>query len=178
MATKKKVTSVVSDSSSLEQRVTQLRDLIRHHNDRYYAEDTPEISDAEYDALVKELAHIEADHPDLATDDSPTATVGGGSFTTFAPVVHAVPMTSLDNAMDIDELHAWGERVAKGLGGVECTYVCELKIDGLAISIRYENGVLVQAATRGDGKVGEDVTANVATISSLPPMVVDLFLFP
>ncbi len=168
MATKKKVTSVVSDSSSLEQRVTQLRDLIRHHNDRYYAEDTPEISDAEYDALVKELALIEAEHPNLATADSPTATVGGASFTTFAPVVHAVPMTSLDNAMDSDELHAWGERVAKGLGGVECSYVCELKIDGLAISIRYENGVLVQAATRGDGKVGEDVTANVATISSLP----------
>ncbi len=160
--------SAESKRSSIERRATELRDLIRHHNDRYYAEDTPEISDAEYDALVKELARIEAEHPELVTLDSPTATVGGGSFTTFAPVIHAVPMTSLDNAMDSDELHAWGERVAKGLGGAECSYVCELKIDGLAISIRYEKGVLVQAATRGDGKVGEDVTANVATIATLP----------
>ena len=172
MAAKKKVTTtskpLADGRTTPESRIIELRALIRHHNDRYYTEDTPEVSDAEYDALVKELAQLEAEHPNLATADSPTSVVGGGSFTTFAPVVHAVPMTSLDNAMDTDELHAWGERAAKGLDGDSCTYVCELKIDGLAISIRYENGVLVQAATRGDGKVGEDVTANVATIATLP----------
>jgi DNA ligase (NAD+) len=104
----------------------------------------------------------------LVDAESPTEAVGAAAITTFDPVVHAVPMTSLDNAMDEDELCAWGDRIVKGLGEDAAQYVCELKIDGLAISIRYENGVLVQAATRGDGKVGEDVTANVATISTLP----------
>ena len=176
MATKKRATTtakaLADGHTTPENRAVELRALIRHHNDRYYAEDAPEVSDAEYDSLVKELAQLEADHPHLATPDSPTSVVGGGSFTTFAPVAHAVPMTSLDNAMDTDELHAWGERVAKGLDGDACTFVCELKIDGLAISIRYESGVLVQAATRGDGKVGEDVTANVATIETLPKKLV------
>ena len=134
----------------------------------YYGQDSPEVSDAEYDALVRELRDLEAEHPELVDAESPTEVVGASSITTFDPVVHAVPMTSLDNAMDEEELRAWGDRIAKGLGDQPVRYVCELKIDGLAISIRYENGVMVQAATRGDGKVGEDVTANVATISSLP----------
>ena len=153
---------------SPKKRIEELRRLIRRHNDLYYGKDDPEISDAEYDALVRELSDLEASHPEFADADSPTEAVGAAGFTTFAPVVHAVPMTSLDNAMDEDELRAWGERVVKGLSGQASRYVCELKIDGLAISIRYEKGRLVQAATRGDGKVGEDVTANVATIASLP----------
>lgn len=160
---------------SPKKRVEELRAQIRQHNNLYYGKDEPEISDAEYDLLVRELRDLEAAHPELADAESPSEAVGSSDITTFDPVVHAVPMTSLDNAMDEDELHAWGERVAKGLGDAPVAYVCELKIDGLAISIRYENGVMVQAATRGDGKVGEDVTKNVATISSLPKKLTGKF---
>lgn len=152
-------------------RIAELRRQIQHHNEKYYGLDEPEISDAEYDILLRELRDLEAEHPELVDAESPSEAVGAASVTTFDPVVHRVPMTSLDNAMDEDELRAWGERVAKGLGDEAVTFVCELKIDGLAISIRYENGKLVQAATRGDGKVGEDVTANVATLRSLPSVV-------
>ena len=149
-------------------RVAELRAQIAEHNRAYYGEDSPRISDAEYDALVRELRELEEAHPDLFDESSPTSMVGGAAVTTFDPVVHRVPMTSLDYAMDETELAEWGERVAKGLPGEQVQYVCELKIDGLAISIRFENGAYVQAATRGDGRTGEDVTANVATISSLP----------
>ncbi len=151
-----------------KKRIEQLRAQIREHNELYYGTDNPSISDAEYDQMVRELRDLEAEHPELADESSPSEAVGAATITTFDPVVHRVPMTSLDNAMDESELRAWGERVAKGLEGEAVQFVCELKIDGLAISIRYENGVMVQAATRGDGKVGEDVTANVATIKSLP----------
>ncbi len=126
------------------------------------------MSDAEYDALLVELRALEEAHPDLVTPDSPTQRVQGWATATFAPVVHRAPMMSLDNAFDGAELAAWGARVARGLGGAPARYVCELKIDGLAISLRYEGGALVQAATRGDGQVGEDVTANVATIGVVP----------
>ena len=153
---------------SPRKRIEELRTLVQFHNERYHALDEPEISDAEFDQLVRELRQLESDHPEFAVPDSESNAVGAAAVTTFDPVVHRVPMTSLDNAMDEQELRAWGERVAKGLGDEAVRFVCELKIDGLAISIRYENGVLVQAATRGDGKVGEDVTANVATIASLP----------
>ena len=153
---------------SPRKRIEELRMLIRTHNELYYGQDSPEVSDAEYDALVRELQDLEAKHPEFSDAESPSEVVGAAAVTTFDPVAHAVPMTSLDNAMDEDELRAWGDRIAKGLGDQPVRYVCELKIDGLAISIRYENGAMVQAATRGDGKVGEDVTANVATISSLP----------
>ena len=149
-------------------RVGELRAQIAHHNERYHTLDDPEVSDADYDALVRELRQLEADHPDLATDDSPTGLVGGAVSATFAPVTHRVPMMSLDNAMDADELRAWADRVIKGLDGDQPTFVCELKFDGLAISLRYEGGRFVQAATRGDGRVGEDVTANVATIRDVP----------
>ena len=150
-------------------RVAELSALIRHHDERYYGLDAPEISDAEYDELMRELRSLEEANPDLASPDSPTQRVGAAVLgATFAPVTHRVPMTSLDNAMDTDELTAWGERIARGLGGVPARYVCELKIDGLAMSLRYERGRFVQAATRGDGRVGEDVTANVATIAGLP----------
>jgi len=149
-------------------RAAQLRDLINHHNSLYFTHDNPELSDAEYDAIKRELIALETLHPDLVTLDSPTAHIGAAPQTTFAPVTHRVPMTSLDNAMGPDELRAWGDRIIKGLGDETYTYICELKIDGLAMSIRYEDGRLVQAATRGDGKVGEDVTENVKTISVIP----------
>ena len=158
---------------SPKKRIEELRAQISHHNEQYYGTDAPEISDAEYDLLMRELRDLETQHPELADEQSPTESVGAASITTFDPVVHRVPMTSLDNAMDESELRAWGERVAKGLDGQPVRFVCELKIDGLAISIRYENGRMVQAATRGDGKVGEDVTANVATIRGLPSVIKD-----
>ena len=153
-------------------RIQALRAQIAHHNERYYADDAPEISDADYDQLVRELAALEAEHPELVDEASPTRAVGAGVLSTaFAPVTHAVPMTSLDNAMDEAELAAWGDRVARGLDGAPAQFVCELKIDGLAMSLRYEDGRFVQAATRGDGRVGEDVTANVATIASVPKLL-------
>jgi DNA ligase (NAD+) len=160
-------------SPSPRNRIAELRTLVRYHNERYHALDEPEISDAEFDVLLRELRQLETDHPEFAVAESESDAVGAAAVTTFDPVIHRVPMTSLDNAMDEQELRAWGERVAKGLGDEAVRFVCELKIDGLAISIRYENGVLVQAATRGDGKVGEDVTANVATIASLPKSLAD-----
>lgn len=156
---------------SVADRIAELRALIAYHNRRYHELDDPEIPDAEFDLLVRELALLELDHPDLASSDSPTQRIGGEASTQFAPVVHAQPMTSLDNAMDAEELAAWGQRVGRGLDGEHLSFVCELKIDGVAMSVRYENGRFVQAATRGDGRVGEDVTANVATITDLPSML-------
>jgi DNA ligase (NAD+) len=150
-------------------RAAELRAQIAHHDRRYHELDDPEIPDADYDALVRELRAIEADHPDVVTPDSPTQRVGSAPVTTtFAAVVHRVPMTSLDNAMDESELRAWGDRVTKGLAGAPARFVCELKIDGLAMSVRYEHGGYVLAATRGDGRVGEDVTPNVGTIAGVP----------
>ena len=148
-----------------------LRAQIAHHNELYHGQDSPEISDAAFDELLRKLKEIEAKYPELIEESSPTQIIGSG-FTTFDPVTHRVPMTSLDNAMDAKELQAWGERLVKGLGDVKIQFACELKIDGLALSIRYENGALVQAATRGDGKVGEDVTANILTISVVPKKLV------
>ena len=154
-------------------RAAHLRDTLNQHNERYFTHDSPDVSDAEYDELKRELIALEAKHPSLIALDSPTAQIGATTLTTFAPVTHRAPMTSLDNAMDIDELRAWGERAAKGLDNAKpMQLICELKIDGLAMSIRYENGVLVQAATRGDGKVGEDVTENIKTISVIPKQLV------
>ncbi|MEO7398412.1 MAG: NAD-dependent DNA ligase LigA, partial [Ilumatobacteraceae bacterium] len=150
------------------QRLSDLRELLAYHNHRYNDLDDPELSDADYDELMRELRGLEELHPEAATPDSPTRKVGGGVSATFAPVVHRMPMTSLDNAMNVAELTSWGERLARGLGAEQPTFVCELKIDGVAMSIRYESGRLVQAATRGDGRVGEDVTANIKTIGSIP----------
>jgi DNA ligase (NAD+) len=150
-------------------RFRELVALVSDHDRRYHTDDSPTVSDAEYDELKRELIALEAKHPSLITLDSPTAQIGATTLTTFAPVTHRAPMTSLDNAMDIDELRAWGDRAAKGLNNAQpMQLICELKIDGLAMSIRYENGILVQAATRGDGKVGEDVTENIKTISVIP----------
>ncbi|MGZ4738782.1 MAG: DNA ligase LigA-related protein, partial [Ilumatobacteraceae bacterium] len=140
-------------------RAAELRRQIAYHNERYHVLDSPEIADVDYDLLVRELLKIEKDHPELASADSPTTQVGAAPLSaTFAPVIHRVPMTSLDNAMDEAELAQWGERVSRGLAGAPARFVCELKIDGLAMSLRYEHGEFVQAATRGDGRVGEDVT--------------------
>lgn len=159
------------------ERTAALRAQILHANEAYYLHDAPEIPDADYDALVRELQRLEELHPDLASPDSPTQRVGGAVATLFAPVEHRVPMMSLDNAMDAGELHEWGARTAKRLGDLgldpaAVRYVCELKIDGLAMSLRYEDGRFVQAATRGDGRYGEDVTANVAGIDDVPKQLV------
>jgi DNA ligase (NAD+) len=152
------------------ERVEELRAAIRHHNTLYFEKDAPEIPDADYDALVRELRALEDEFPDLITVDSPTRRVGGAA--TFAPVRHSVPMMSLDNAFDLDELTAWGARLERRLAAVDVEtnvdLVAELKIDGLAISLRYEGGRLVHAATRGDGRVGEDVTANVEAVAVVP----------
>ncbi|MEP7203487.1 MAG: NAD-dependent DNA ligase LigA [Ilumatobacteraceae bacterium] len=159
----------MTEPADLAARAAALRQQIAYHNERYHTLDSPEIADAEYDMLVRELLRIEEEHPELASAESPTTKVGGAPLSaTFAPVIHRVSMTSLDNAMDEAELVQWGSRVSRGLGGAPATFVCELKIDGLAMSLRYEDGNFVQAATRGDGRVGEDVTANVATIVALP----------
>ena len=160
------------------QRYGELCQLIVRHNDLYHVSDAPEISDADFDTLVRELRALEAEFSQFSDSTSPTKSIGPVAHTTFDPVKHRVPMTSLDNAMDLAELQAWGDRVTKILGDVPVQYVCELKIDGLAMSIRYEQGVLVQAATRGDGQVGEDVTANVATISSVPHTISGQLLTP
>ncbi len=152
-------------------RIADLRELVAHHNRLYHELDAPELPDGDYDDLARELRALEADHPDLADQASPAQAVGGAASATFAPVVHAVPMMSLDNAMDADELRAWYDRVVRGLDGDEPRLVAELKFDGLAMSLRYEAGVLVQAATRGDGRVGEDVTANVKTIADIPDVL-------
>ncbi|NNE11500.1 MAG: NAD-dependent DNA ligase LigA, partial [Ilumatobacter sp.] len=156
------------DLEVLAARATELREQVAHHARLYHEQDRPEIPDADFDAMVRELRAIEEEHPELAVEDSPAVAVGGAASATFEPVVHAEPMTSLDNAMDADELRSWHERVVRGLDGAAARLVTELKFDGLAMSLRYENGVLVQAATRGDGRVGEDVTANVRTIGDVP----------
>jgi len=145
--------------------VEELRNLIRYHNSRYYELDEPEISDAEYDELVRRLLALEREHPELVTEDSPTQRPGGA--VTFSPVAHLVPMLSLDNAFDVDDLAAWAKRLDR-LVPEPVAFVGEPKLDGLAISLVYEQGRLVRAATRGDGVTGEDVTANVLTIRSVP----------
>ena len=145
----------------------ELRALIVHHNEQYHALDSPEITDAEYDDLVRRLRGLEAEHPDLAVPDSPTTQVGAAPSTLFAPVVHHVPMMSLDNAFSPEELRAWADRVGKQVPP-DTAFECELKIDGLAISLLYRDGRFVQAATRGDGTTGEDVTANIATVAAIP----------
>ncbi len=149
-------------------RAERLRAEIRHHAWRYYVLDRPEISDAAYDALVRELEAIEEAHPDLVTADSPTQRVGAPPLEAFAPVTHAERMYSLDNAMDLGELDAWLERVAREAAGRDLGFMCELKIDGSSLALTYEDGELTRAATRGDGTTGEDVTANIRTVKDVP----------
>ena len=149
-------------------RVEELREQINHHLYRYHVLDDPEVSDAEYDELVKELKDLEERFPVLITPDSPTQRVGAAPAALFAPVSHRAPMLSLDNAFSIEELRSWGVRVERGLNGATPTFVTELKIDGVACALTYEDGVLTQAATRGDGRTGEDITANVRALKSIP----------
>ena len=156
--------------SSAEQRAAELRRVIEHHNHRYYVLDEPDVGDDEYDALLNELRDLEAEHPELRTPDSPTQRVGAKPLDKFEPVEHLQPMLSLANARNEEELRAWDARVRKlaGEDAPEITYGTEPKIDGLAISLVYENGLFVRGATRGDGEIGEDVTQNLRTIKEIP----------
>jgi len=149
-------------------RIEELRRLIEHHSYRYYVLDAPEISDAAYDRLVRELQALEARFPEFVTPESPTQRVGAPPAAAFAAVRHRQPMLSLDNAFDQEELQAWARRVERALGAQPVAYVCELKIDGAAVNLTYEDGRFVRGATRGDGVQGEDVTPNLRTIRSLP----------
>lgn len=149
-------------------RAEALRREIEHHSYQYYALDAPTISDAAFDSLMRELREIEAAHPELVTASSPTQRVGGYVGEQFAPVAHERRMYSLDNAMDLEELDEWMERTAEACGGALPPLCCELKIDGSSIALTYEDGVLVRAATRGDGTTGEDVTVNMRTVRDVP----------
>ena len=154
---------------SIEQQLTDLRTALRHHEYLYHVMDAPEVPDAEYDRLMRELRALEEAHPELITPDSPTQRVGASPLTAFSQVRHEVPMLSLDTVFDEESFLAFNKRVQGRLKSTDAlTYCCELKLDGLAVSILYENGVLVQAATRGDGTTGEDITSNVRTIRAIP----------
>ncbi len=154
-------------STEIEARVKELRDLVRDHRERYDQDDAPEVSDAEVDELYRELEGLESEFPELLTPDSPTQQVGAAPATTFAEVQHVLPMLSLDNAFSLEDLLAWGKRIERQITD-PVRFVCEPKMDGLAVSLLYEDGRFVRAATRGNGYVGEDVTPNVATITSVP----------
>jgi len=163
-------------SESPEARAAELRRLIEHHNKLYYEQDAPEIGDDEYDALINELRDLEAANPELRTPESPTQRVGSRPLERFAPVEHLQPMLSLANARNEEELRAWLERSRRflereGVEAEDTRFVTEPKIDGLAISLLYENGELVRGATRGDGEIGEDVTQNLRTVGSIPQRV-------
>ncbi|HBR09035.1 MAG TPA: DNA ligase (NAD(+)) LigA, partial [Clostridiales bacterium] len=151
----------------VQREIEALREEIREHNRHYYEEDAPVISDFEYDALMRRLIELEAAHPEYSSPDSPTQRVGGTARSTFAPVTHEVPLESLADVFSRDELGAFGDRMA-ALLPEGCDYCVEPKIDGLSMSLEYENGVFVRGATRGDGITGEDVTENLRTVRSLP----------
>ena len=158
------------NDKKVSSRLGELGELIRFHNDLYHGQGAPEILDSDFDLLWRELLDLEQKYPHLADPNSPSTTVGGRHITPFAEVEHRVPMQSLDNAFDIEQLNSWTDKVQRRLESEQeiSSWVCELKFDGLAVSIRYEKGQLVQAATRGNGIIGEDVTGNVLTISDVP----------
>jgi len=160
-------------AESAKKRIEQLRRQIRRHDHLYYVLNQPVITDRRYDSLFAELKELEQQHPELITEDSPTRRVSGRPLEGFETVTHAIPMLSIDNTYNADELKAFDERVAKGLETKDYDYVVEPKIDGLAISLRYENGILKTAATRGDGTTGDNVTANVRTIKAVPLKLLD-----
>ncbi|HEY3415895.1 MAG TPA: NAD-dependent DNA ligase LigA, partial [Armatimonadota bacterium] len=156
---------------SVEERVRKLRDALNYHNYRYYVLDQPEISDQQYDTLLRELTDLEREHPELVTPDSPTQRVGAAPVTAFGTVRHRVPMLSLDNAFSHEEFLEFDARVKRGLGlppEDDIDYVCELKIDGLAVSLTYHDGVLETGATRGNGVEGEEITSNIKTVRAIP----------
>jgi len=154
-------------SSDFRDEIESLREEINRHNELYYVHNAPEIADVEFDALISRLHELETAHPELITPDSPTQRVGGRAEG-FAPFKHTVPLMSLDNSYDLDELRAFDERCQKLADGRKFDYVAELKIDGLSIALHYRNGILVTGATRGDGATGDDVTPNVKTIRTIP----------
>ncbi|ENM3745124.1 NAD-dependent DNA ligase LigA [Vibrio cholerae] len=155
--------------SNVEQKLTELRQILHEHGVRYYVEDAPTIPDAEYDRLMRELLELEAAHPELMSSDSPSLRVGGRPLDAFESVVHEIPMLSLDNAFDDSELDSFYRRMTDRLPAVQhSAFCCEPKLDGLAVSLLYENGVLTRAATRGDGMTGENITENVRTIKAIP----------
>jgi len=158
----------MKDVNKAKQRIAELREIINHHNYRYYVLDSPEISDSEYDELMRELRQFESEHPEFVTTDSPTQRVGAPPVETFGVVVHPQPLLSLANAFSYEELAAWHKRISKLLGGRQFDLVCEPKIDGLAVALIYVDGLLVTGATRGDGYRGEDITQNLKTIRSIP----------
>ncbi|MGH3148228.1 MAG: NAD-dependent DNA ligase LigA, partial [Rubrobacter sp.] len=169
-----RIIRTVVEKTDIREKIEALRERVRYHNRRYYIQDAPEISDAEYDALYKELEAFEDEHPELVTPDSPTRRIGGEPLEGFEEIRHAVPMLSLANARKTEDLREWDARVRRLLGEDETPrYVTELKIDGLAVSLRYENGRLVRGATRGNGVVGEDVTAQLMTVRSIPDRLDD-----
>ncbi|HFG1851309.1 TPA: NAD-dependent DNA ligase LigA [Vibrio cholerae] len=155
--------------SNVEQKLTELRQILHEHGVRYYVEDAPTIPDAEYDRLMRELLELEAAHPELMSSDSPSLRVGGRPLDAFESVVHEIPMLSLDNSFDDSELDSFYRRMTDRIPAVQhSAFCCEPKLDGLAVSLLYENGVLTRAATRGDGTTGENITENVRTIKSIP----------
>ncbi len=158
----------MSSSKDVRQKIDGLRDKIRYHEHRYYVLDDPQISDAEFDRLMNQLKALEAEHPELVTRDSPTQRVGGKPRDGFVKVPHSTPMLSLDNAYSEDELREWERRLHELSGESSVNYVCELKLDGMSLALRFEAGNLALGITRGDGTVGEDVTLNVRTVRSVP----------
>ena len=158
----------MGDINKGKQRIEELREVINHHNYRYYVLDSPEISDAEYDELMKELRQLEAEHPELVTPDSPTQRIGAPPVEAFGVVEHPQPLLSLANAFSYEELAAWHKRVSNLLGRRQFDLVCEPKMDGLAVALTYVDGLLATGATRGDGYHGEDITQNLRTIRSIP----------
>jgi len=156
------------DVNKGKKRIEELREIINYHNSRYYVLDSPEISDVEYDELMKELRQLEAEHPELVTPDSPTQRIGAPPVEAFGVVEHPQPLLSLANAFSYEELAAWHKRVSNLLGGRQFDLVCEPKIDGLAVALTYVDGLLVTGATRGDGYRGENITQNLRTIRSIP----------
>src|SRR5919107_6125216 len=163
----------MAEPEVVEARAAELRRLVEHHNDRYYVLDDPEVGDDVYDALLDELRRIEAEHPELRRPDSPTQRVGAEPVSRLEKVRHPQPMYSLANVRSAEELRAWiarmrGHLAREGIEEPAFAFVAEPKIDGLALSLLYEDGVLVRGATRGNGEIGEDVTHNLRTIPSIP----------
>src|SRR6266853_1811819 len=152
----------------IDKTIEALREKIRHHEYRYYVLDNPEISDADFDKLMSELKRLEAEHPELVTPDSPTQRVGGKPREGFVKAKHSSPMLSLDNAYTEEELRDWERRVHELTGRNDIEYMCELKLDGMSLALRYNGRQLERGITRGDGNEGEDVTANVRTVRSIP----------
>src|ERR1019366_8887174 len=163
--------SPVMSSSAIEKKIEALREKIRYHEYRYYVLDDPEISDADFDALMNELKRLEAQHPALVTPDSPTQRVGGKPREGFVKAKRSSPMLSLDNAYSEEELRDWEHRVHELSGRTDLEYLCELKLDGMSLALVYSDGRLKRGITRGDGSVGEDVTLNVRTVRSVPLVI-------